>query len=373
MHPKTYTPSTEPAPRRKKGGYYLLIPTILLALIFGFLIATNGNLISAKSLFSPTAPPGSGKIEGLLYDQLPAKLTEIDHKDWVLDDIEFSENKQEAMLWMAEIDEESGENLATEPHVLLALYNNETEIWELHTVDEDEFYGLLMNSSFSESELTMRFEQDDSKVVPKGLVYGGYKLPWRSGQQKSLTWSVGHNSCASGYCTYAFDFADGTKFELLAAKGGYVYHWKDSCANGNSACTNSITLEDRSTSPWTYQIYLHIAQNSIPKAIKTRGAYVWQGMKIANVDDTGYSSGHHVHFMVIQKNTLNACKTYCWGKAVDITFTDVTINRDAATQGGRPRMVGEASWYGGKGANKYTSGNVFKAGPYIRHLFPMFN
>jgi hypothetical protein len=372
MHPKTYTPSTEPAPRRKRGTYYLLIPTMLLALIFGILVATNGASISPKTFLSPTPPSGSGKLESLLYNQLPEKLTELGHEAWALDDIEFSDDKQEAMLWIAETDLKTGETIANEPQVILALYNSETEVWELHIATDDDFYALLANSAFQESELAMRYEEDDTKAVSNGIVYGGYRLPWRSGQLKSLTWSVGHNSCASGYCTYAYDFADGTMFELLAAKGGYIYHWRDTCANGNSACTNSITLEDRSTSPWTYQLYLHIAQNSIPKALKTRGAYVWQGMKIANVDDTGYSSGHHVHFMVVQKTTLNTCATYCWGKSVDITFKDVPINWDAATQGGRPRLPGEASLYGGTGLNKYTSGNVFMPGPFIQILFPLY-
>lgn len=360
MHRKTYTPSTEPEPRRKKGSYYLLIPTMLLAVILGLMIATNGALVSPKSIFKLTPPPGIGKIESLLYNQLPEKLAELGHKDWALDDIEFSNDKDEAMLWMAEIDPETGENTASEPHVILALYSSETEQWQLHTVEEDEFYALLMNSSFAESEIAMRFEQDDTKAVSKGIVYGGYKLPWRAGQTKRLTWSIGHNSCAPGYCTYAFDFADGTMFDLLAAKDGYVYHWKDSCANFDSTCTNSITLEDRSTSPWTYQIYLHIAKNSVPAAMKVKGAFVSQGMKIANVDDTGYSTGHHVHFMVVQQTTLNLCKTYCWGKSVDITFRDVKINWDAATQGGRPRMIWEAEEWGGEGANKYTSENVYR-------------
>ena len=235
MHPITYTPSTEPAPKRRKGSFYLLIPTMLLALILGVLIATNNTSISAKTLLNPTPPPGSGKLESLLYDQLPAKLAAEGDVDWVLDDVQFSEGKDQAMLWLAEKNPETGENMASEPHVILALYNSETETWELHLASDEEFYPLLLNSAFSETEMAMRYEEDNSKLVMKGIVYGGYKLPWRAGQIKSLTWSVGHNSCAPGYCTYAFDFADGTMFELLAAKGGYVYHCKDSCSNYNSA------------------------------------------------------------------------------------------------------------------------------------------
>jgi hypothetical protein len=44
---------------------------------------------------------------------------------------------------------------------------------------------------------------------------------------------------------------------------------------------------------------------------------------------------------------------------VDITFRDVDINWDAGTQGGRPRLASEASWYGGSGRTYYTSANTY--------------
>lgn len=102
-----------------------------------------------------------------------------------------------------------------------------------------------------------------------------------------------------------------------------------------------------------------------------------QGMKIANVDDTGASTGHHVHFMVVEKETLSACKYYCFGKAVDITFLDVSINWHAGTQGGRPRLAEEAKWYGGQGQKYYVSGNTFKSNAptsdtYNIILFPIY-
>ena len=92
-------------------------------------------------------------------------------------------------------------------------------------------------------------------------------------------------------------------------------------------------------------------------------------MKIANVDDTGASTGHHVHFMVVEQSTLNTCRNYCFGKAMDITFKDVNSNWDAGTQGGRPRLAEEAAWYGGTGRTNYVSGNTFKVGPWS-WIFP---
>ncbi len=196
--------------------------------------------------------------------------------------------------------------------------------------------------------------------MPKsGVVYGGYYLPWAANLEKALTWSVSHTSCTpTYYCTHAFDFADGTMFPILASKGGTVYHWKDTCANGDPYCTNSITLQDRSTTPWTYQIYLHLAQDSIPEALKQVGTPVMRGQYIGDVDDTGASTGHHVHFMVVTEDTVYQSKNgFTWGVAEDITFRDVDINWDPETQGGRPRLPYEAESYGGQGQRMYISGN----------------
>ena len=50
--------------------------------------------------------------------------------------------------------------------------------------------------------------------------------------------------------------------------------------------------------------------------------------------------GHHVHFMVVAKDTLYKTSSgYYFGRAEDITFKDVFINWDEATQGGRPRRT----------------------------------
>ena len=370
MSNQTYTPNTEPS-WRKSHATKLWIPISLLAIIAVYLVFSDNSLKSPKDVIIPTPPvEQQTPLETLLYSQLPELVHNVGEDHWTLDDIHFNESKTQAVLWMAEHDPETGETLAREPELVLAIWDEAAGSWNLHLTSDPEFNEFFMTTDFKDDEIADRFNiEADPKPGPTATVYGGYRLPWAAGLSKRLTWSVGHSSCTpTYYCTYAFDFADGTMFDLLAAKGGYVYHWRDTCNNGDSGCTNSITLQDRSTSPWTYQIYLHIAKNSIPANIKIRGVYVWQGMKIANVDDTGASTGHHVHFMVVEQSTLNTCRNYCFGKAVDITFKDVDINWHTPTQGGRPRLAAEAGWYGGSGRTNYVSGNTFRPGPWSRIL-----
>ena len=373
MSNQTYTPNTEPSPR-KSHATRLWIPIFLLAAVAVYLIFSDNSIRSPKDIIIPTPPlEQQSPLETLLYSQLPELVHNVGEDNWTLDDVHFNENKTQAILWMAEHDPETKETLAREPEIILATWDEAAGSWNLHRTTDPEFNDFFLTTDFKDDEIADRFTSDpDAKPGPNATVYGGYKLPWSSGLTKRLTWSVGHSSCSpSYYCTYAFDFADGTMFDLRASKGGFVYHWRDTCNNGDSGCTNSITLQDRTSTPYTYQIYLHIAKNSIPANLKVQGAYVSQGVKIANVDDTGASTGHHVHFMVVEQATLNACANYCFGKAVDITFKDVDINWDAGTQGGRPRLAVEAEWYGGQGRTNYVSGNIPSSDP-LKWFFPLY-
>lgn len=373
MSNQTYTPQEEP-PRRKSQALKIWMPTLALLVIAVFIIFKSNHPASPKNPEIPTAPPGTqNALEMLLYTQLPQLVREVGQDNWSLDEVQFNSDNTQALLWMAEADEDDEDILAREPEIVLALWDEAAKQWRLHLVSDEDFSIVFMNSDFKDSEIASRFfPEADPKAGPTGVVYGGYRLPWQAGQTKRLTWSVGHSSCnPKYYCTYAFDFADGTMFELLAAKSGFVYHWRDTCSNGDSGCTNSITLEDRSTTPWTYQIYLHLAKNSIPAKLKVVGTPVAQGQKIGNVDDTGISTGHHVHFMVVEKNTLSSCRNYCFGKSVDITFSDVKINWHNGTRGGRPRLEAEASWYGGQGQRRYVSGNAGGKVKYQYYFFPI--
>ena len=117
-----------------------------------------------------------------------------------LDEITFNEVKDQAVLWMAASDADTGELLAREPEAILALWNEEYGQWSLYQKDDDVFLDKLLESDFRDSEIYARFTEYDTKASITGTIYGGFKLPWRGGLTKRLTWSVGHTSCANAYC-----------------------------------------------------------------------------------------------------------------------------------------------------------------------------
>ncbi len=367
-------PNTDRKQRQSRTWLYIFPILALLLLTLVLVLNESPTWLEKKGVVIPTdLPRTSGPLEVLLFEQLPKLVNERFSSDWRLSDIQFNEDNTQAILWMVETDSD-GEILAREPLLILATLNATNKQWSLHTAIDEDFGDYLLASDFGDTELADSIFIGTDQKAPSGIVYGGYYLPWAAGQTKRLTWSVGHTSCTpTNYCYHAFDFADGTMFDIVASKGGFVYHWRDTCANNNKNCMNSITLEDRSTSPWTYQIYLHLANDSIPSNLKNAGVFVNQGQFIGKADNTGPSTGHHLHFMVVEKETLTECRYYCFGKAVDITFRDVDINWHSPTQGGRPRLASEAEQYGGQGRRSYTSQNTLTPGmPYQFIIFPIF-
>ena len=286
--------------------------------------------------------------------------------------IEYSKTGDTALAWLAVVDPQTGKVLAGEPglavlHLLDPGQGSLASSWQVSLPGDG---GWLAAVKGLPEELQNDFIRDNFLGAPAALqsiaAIGGYHLPWAAGQTKNLGGSIGHfliyNSCDINYCRYAFDFDDGTKYPLLAARGGTVLgvRWdcddrpEDSSTPGN--CTNYIALKDVSTTPTTYQIYLHLSKNTIPAGLRTLGTPVQQGQYIGNVDNTGYSFGSHVHFMVVADPYFSGTG-YWWGHSIDITFDEVTVN------GGRPRTCYEArNWpqYGSEcmPGDHYTSANV---------------
>ncbi|HPH95098.1 MAG TPA: Ig-like domain-containing protein [Anaerolineaceae bacterium] len=290
--------------------------------------------------------------------------------------ITYSDDGKSALVWLESVDLQNGKVMGSEPILVIATLDASAKglapaEWKLTLQTDPGFMQAMENlpEELHTEPMVDRFESASQldQIKAPNITLGGYYLPWAAGLAKDLEWSVAHASCYNNECKYAFDFCDGTMFPLLAAKGGTVFWYNDECPNGSESCTNRLVLEDRSTTPISYQVYYHLAQNSIPAELKTIGAPVRQGQFIGNVDDTGYSTNHHLHFMVHTTYGLR------WGPSVDITFKDVFINWDEATQGGRPRMKSEAAWYGGEGQDVYVSGNVGTNPPTGELLLPAPN
>ena len=261
----------------------------------------------------------------------------------VVDSIHYAKDGKTALLWVALRDPQTGEVVETEPGLAIARSPEANSAlpsgWEVTLQSAEDFGNQLraLPEELQTEELRGRYEQADMTVVPNAAVpHLGYRLPWTAGTSRRLSGSISHflgyNSCNVTSCRYAYDFADGTMFPLIAAKGGTVKAWRVDCPNFGTECTNYLVLEDQSTVPTTYQLYYHMAQNSVPARLRVVGTQVQRGEYIGDVDDTGYSSGHHLHFHIYEKATGS---NWSWGYSVDFKFEDVAIND------GRPRRCDE--------------------------------
>lgn len=315
-----------------------------LLLIFGILL----TITSCRNF-----PIGKDTVPPTVYDAVnEAFITQARENedeeivflffDTQVDHIEFNSDQTQALIWFALLDKESREVSGTEPGLVLAqrtgLDPADPAAWTLTFQHEPEWItaiwdtdaGLLNN----EDKQTY---SGKAQVTPySAVIFTGYKLPWEQGEQAKLSGSIAHvfiyKTCPTT-CLYAFDFWTGEMFPVHAAKGGVVKFAKWDVPNGETSATNYLLIEDTTTSPTTYAIYYHLAYESIPQELRTPGAQVYQGQFIANADDTGASTAHHLHFMV------HTNPSSYWGSSVDIVFDEVTIND------GRPRTCTEATLY----------------------------
>jgi len=238
------------------------------------------------------------------------------------------------------IDPDNGQIVPTEPGLVI-LQRIEDE-WKVYLPSDSQW---LEASQSIPSELLNDEEKDDwlqkASLNLEALALGtftGYRLPWAGGETRSMTQSVGHDRYTpSGNAHFAFDFATGGypsgMYNIHASRAGVLTRVRWTQANGDPASPgNYLVLEDTSTSPTTYQLYLHFAKDSIPPELRVPGVAVAQGQFLGVADDTGVSSGNHLHFMV------HTNPTSYWGTSVDITFDDVGIN------GGRPRISSDLAY-----------------------------
>lgn len=318
---------------------------IVLFFLITFILALLLTLIPAGQFLAalPSTPTPTPPIEFLeIKTQLEQKIQEAisREREYVLgllvnniktENLTISKDYTWASAWIVLTDPETGEILPGEPGLLLA--HREDNEWKVALPSEPTWIQMLIEvpTEFVSQEIKDMYVQVFAEqYTAKALLgpFGGYLLPWEGGKTAWLSQSVAHDKyITSGSAHFAFDFyIPQTMFKVYAAKGGTVWMARWTVENNNhEGVGNYLVIQDVTTSPTTYQLYLHLAKDSIPEALRVRGATVVQGQYIGMADNTGQSSGHHLHFQV------HTNPDSYWGTAVDITFDDVLIN------GGRPR------------------------------------
>jgi hypothetical protein len=252
-----------------------------------------------------------------------------------VENVQFSADGQWATAWLVPVDPQTGQAIPTEPGLVLAQRSG--DVWNVFLRTDPAWPdalqaipGDLMTVDTKLMWLSISPPGSPEQPVFPTSPFHGYKLPWAYGQTVYLSRSVGHDA---DYTTshYAFDFyLPGAMFNIHAVKDGTVWGWRDTVANNDHSAANFIVLEDTTTIPTTYVLYMHLAQGSIPADLKHVGARVLQGQFIAVADNTGASTGHHLHIQVEGKPNWPSDNPY-WNTSLDFTFDEVSIN------GGRPR------------------------------------
>ena len=271
-------------------------------------------------------------------------------------DIQISKDQQWATAWVVYYDPQVEAVLPTEPALSVAHFLNDQ--WQVYLPLDPGWQNAI---TLIPDDLLSADEKDMWMAMNQGTVesfptQSGYFLPWHGGLTGNVSRSVGHDADFTT-AHYAFDFyfpgntvcpsgagltsgptgagltagTTGANFSINASRAGTVWGWDDSVADCDHSKVNFIVLRNIDD-PSLFQLYMHLSQDSIPLALKSVGTPVGRGQFIAQADNTGNSTGSHLHFQIEHQPTWPSANPY-WNTALDMNFDDVDIN------GGRPRVI----------------------------------
>lgn len=153
-----------------------------------------------------------------------------------------------------------------------------------------------------------------------------YRVPFAISSEHPISQAfpdmVTHNTPDS---QYAIDIAVPVGTDVFAARGGMVFdvaaqNFKGGADASNMSLANVVKiLHDDGT----YAIYAHLNWNSIRVRV---GDVVERGEYIADSGNTGYSSGPHLHFVVVQNVGMNV-------RSIPVTFAGANATSIAPATG----------------------------------------
>ena len=138
-----------------------------------------------------------------------------------------------------------------------------------------------------------------------------YRLPWQPGVEMQLTQDCNDRCCNDhvGPDGFAYDFANGSGFTVVAARGGTITHLKMSSTAGCGTldCVDDANYIVIDHGDGTQATYLHLAGASLAPGVAC-GVTVGRGQALATSGTTGWSTGVHLHFQV---SSVHAGATTC--------------------------------------------------------------
>ncbi len=256
-------------------------------------------------------------------------------------DIKVSSDLLWATAWVVYYDPQIEAIIPTEP--ALAVAQLVRDQWQVFLPSDSGWQDAINQlpddlMARAEKEMWLAMVQGEQLSLP---TQSGYLLPWHGGETGYLSRSVGHDA---DYNTshYAFDFyfpgnticpgggaegsgTTGQNFKIYASRAATVWGWDDSFEDCDHSGVNFIVLRNVDD-PSIFQLYMHLSQDSIPPQLKSVGTPVARGQFIALADNTGNSTGSHLHFQIEHQPYWPVENPY-WNTSLDMTFDDVDINQ----------------------------------------------